>query len=311
MVVTPPENEKYRSFVSRVAQDLGVFEREPEQLVWHYTNASGFLGILQSATLYATQVAALNDSNETRYATRLFNAAIKDLIVETDNDTDGVSFLKFVLECIKEDPDTPTHAISKFFVTCFSADEDDVTQWDRYGGENGYAIGFYASGLFRDPTSQLYRVIYDQDKHLKATKDIARATLTFYREGLTEERLLAPQEWAHVFFAAWDEWVYKLAPLVKDRNWRAENEYRIVHELKASEFHQVRFVQKKTMLARYLPLDTPAWVKRRSTLLPIAKIYIGPGNHPVVTKVSVKLLLEQMGYADVPVETTRSTLTRP
>ena len=65
------------------------------------------------------------------------------------------------------------------------------------------------------------------------------------------------------------------------------------------------------MLARYLPLDTPAWVKRRSTLLPIAKIYIGPGNHPVVTKVSVKLLLEQMGYADVPVETTRSTLTRP
>jgi hypothetical protein len=39
------------------------------------------------------------------------------------------------------------------------------------------------------------------------------ATLRFYREGLTGERIDNPAEWGRIFFNAWDEWVYKLAPL--------------------------------------------------------------------------------------------------
>ena len=37
----------------------------------------------------------------------------------------------------------------------------------------------------------------------------------FYREGLTEERMADPELWGREFFTAWDEWVYKLAPLAK------------------------------------------------------------------------------------------------
>jgi len=135
--------------------------------------------------------------------------------------------------------------------------------------------------------------------------------LRFYREGLIGERIEKPAEWAKIFFEAWDEWVYKLAPLAKDVKWRAENEFRLVHELKVSEFPEVRFIQKNTVLARYLALDTPAWVKRRTPLLPIAKVWIGPGERQSFTKISVDLLLEQMGYYDVPVEISKITLTRP
>jgi hypothetical protein len=143
---------------------------------------------------------------------------------------------------------------------------------------------------------------------MTAAKKIAAATLDFYREGMTGERLENPAEWGKLFFSAWDEWVYKLAPLAKDKKWRSENEFRLVHELKASEFPDVRFSQKSKMLARYLPLDTPVWVKRRSKLLPIAKVWIGPGNHPAFTKISVQLLLEQMGYWDIAVEVTKCTV---
>ncbi|HEY1754375.1 MAG TPA: hypothetical protein VGG72_03190 [Bryobacteraceae bacterium] len=101
----------------------------------------------------------------------------------------------------------------------------------------------------------------------------------------------------------WDEWVYKLAPLAKASKWRAENEYRIVHELKLAEFPLVRFKAKATMIARYIPLDTPSWMSRRGSLLPIAKIWIGPGTHQQVSKVSIGLLLDQMGYAGIPIET--------
>ncbi|HTV06273.1 MAG TPA: DUF2971 domain-containing protein [Acidobacteriaceae bacterium] len=308
MHVTPEENEKYRRFVSDVATEMGVFDFERDDIVWHYTNGEGLLGILQSGTLYATQVSCLNDTTETKYASDIYKKTIAELIEEKRGDAEAIAFLNQVSEFVKEEPDSPTHGTSKFFVACFSGDEDELTQWDRYTKPNGYAIGFRVRGLWREPTSQVYKVVYDREKQQSAAKKIAAATLDFYREGLTGERLNNPGEWGKIFFSAWDEWVYKLAPLAKDWKWHSENEFRLVHELKVSEFPDVRFKQKPKMLTRYISLDTPAWVKRRAKLLPIAKIWIGPGNHPAFTKISLQLLLEQMGYFDVPIEVTNCTV---
>lgn len=308
MQVTPQENEKYRQFVIDVATDMGVFGFNSEDIIWHYTNGAGFLGILQSSTIHATQVSCLNDTKETQYATDLYKKAVRDLITEREGDADAVDFLNQVLDFVKEEPDSPTHGTSKFFVTCFSGEEDALTQWERYSKPNGYAIGFCVRGLWREPTSQVYRVVYDKVKQQTAAKKIAQATLNFFREGLVNERLENPTEWGKCFFSAWDEWVYKLAPLAKDAKWQSENEYRLVHELKMHEFPSVRFSQGAKMLKRYLPLATPSWVKRREGLLPLAKVLIGPGNHFAFTKISARLLLEQMGYADIPIEGTSCTV---
>ena len=87
-----------------------------------------------------------------------------------------------------------------------------------------------------------------------------------------------------------------------------EGELRIVHELKVADFPDVRFSQKKSSLARYLPLDFPCWAKERVSRLPIAKVMVGPGENQASSKISAILLLEQMGYPNVPVEISRSTL---
>src|SRR5258708_5449110 len=139
MPVTVEENNKFRDFVSRIAQEGGCFDFKPDQIVWHYTNGTGFLGILQSSQLYATQVAALNDASETRHASDLYTKAVNQLMAERIADKDVVNLLNTLLEFSKEN--TGSHNISKFFVTSFSGEEDDVTQWDRYGKPNGYAIG--------------------------------------------------------------------------------------------------------------------------------------------------------------------------
>ena len=309
MPVTIDENEQYRRFVNGVAQDLGVFDFAPDQIIWHYTNDRGLLGIIQSATLFATQVAFLNDDRETRYATELFATALQETIQEQSGDEDAVRFLRQVQELTKDHPVSPTQGTSKFFITSFSADEDEVTQWDRYSKDHGYAIGFFARGFYREPNSQLYRVIYERQKQVDAVKKLVAATLTFYRAGLTAERQADPEQWGRDFFLAWDEWIYKLAPLAKDEHWRSENEFRLAHELKPSEFSRVRFVQKDNVLARYLPLDTSSWMKSRQPLLPIAKIVVGPGNEKTLTPASVRLLLEQMGYpTGLPVETTNRNI---
>jgi hypothetical protein len=195
-------------------------------------------------------------------------------------------------------------------VTCFTSAKDDLNQWGKYqkASAGRYAIGFHPAGLNREPNSTLYRVVYDRQKQEAAANKIVEATVIFYRKGLTGDRLNDPDLWAREFFLAWDDWIYKLSPLAKSSAWESEREYRIVHELKVAEFPRVRFSQKKTMLARYLPLDFPCWVKERFSRLPIASVMIGPGGNLASTRVSAKLLLEQMGYPNVLVEISTCTL---
>ena len=208
---------------------------------------------------------ALNDSKETEYTTDLFQQPTRDAIAEKADDPEAVTFLSAILGFTKQEPDTPTLGISKFFVSCFSSEPDDLNQWSRSAkGPGRYALGLGARGLDREPNSTLYRVMYDREKQKGVARKLVEATLGFYREGLTEERRKDPDLWAQEFYLAWDEWIYKLAPVAKDPKWKSETEYRIVHELKASDVPFVRFSQKKTMLSRYLTLDFPCWVKRRT-----------------------------------------------
>ena len=80
MPVSAQESEKYAAFVRKKAQEVGLFDYQPDDIVWHYTDGDGLLGIIQSSSIYATQVASLNDKNETKYATDLFKASIQKLI---------------------------------------------------------------------------------------------------------------------------------------------------------------------------------------------------------------------------------------
>jgi hypothetical protein len=310
MQITREENEAYRKFVSDLATELGVFDLKGIETVWHYTDGSGFLGILQSGRLYATQVSALNDSKETEYATDLFRDEVKKAIVEQSANGAAVSFFQNILEEVKDEPGNPTQGISKFFVACFSTRADDLNQWSKYTktSPGRFAIAFHPNGLNREPNSTLYRVIYDRAKLEAAIKKVVYATLNFYMSGLIDERADKPEEWARLFYLAWDEWIYKLAPLAKDQQWDSEDELRIVHELRVSDFPDVRFTQKKSSLARYLPLDFPCWVKERVSRLPIAKVMVGPGENQASSRVSAILLLQQMGYPDVPVEMSKCTL---
>ncbi len=310
MQVTPEENAAYRKFVSDLAIELGVFDLQGIETVWHYTDGNGFLGILQSGRLYATQVSALNDSKETEYATDLFREGVTKAIGESTGDDGAVAFFRNILGQIEEAPDNPTQGISKFYVACFSAKGDDLNQWTKYtkASPGRFAVAFHPNGLNREPNSALYRVIYDRTKLESAVRKVVDATFDFYMTDLFGERAEKPEEWAKLFYLAWDEWIYKLAPLLKDQQWDSEGELRIVHELKVADFPDVRFAQKKSSLARYLPLDFPCWVKERVSRLPIAKVMVGPGENQASSRVSAILLLEQMGYPNVPVEISRCTL---
>ncbi len=187
--MTPEENLRYGQFINKIAIEIGLFDFGLEDIMWHYTDGAGLLGILQTSTLYATQVSALNDSKETEYATDLFQKATRDAIEERVDDPQAVAFLSAILGFTKQEPDNPTLGISKFFVTCFSAEPDDINQWSKYAkGTGKYAIGFIARGLNREPNSILYRVVYDREKQQEICKRLVVATLDFFRGSLRSGR---------------------------------------------------------------------------------------------------------------------------
>jgi hypothetical protein len=166
-----------------------------------YTTGPGLLGMVESGTIYATQVACLNDSTEIRYTFKLYRDALAELKDKNSEDGDAGRFLAKLLDSSSDDPAIPSHGPSRFFVACFSRLEDDLNQWRAYsevGGENGYSIGFHARGLI-DPNGAVLRVNYDKEKHKTVATKVAEATLQFFRDGVASKRAETEEQWTKVF----------------------------------------------------------------------------------------------------------------
>jgi Protein of unknown function (DUF2971) len=298
-MITQDERQKFAAFVQAQIQYLKVFEFNHEDIIWHYTSGNALLGIVESGTLYATQVSCLNDSTEIRYAAKLVRDAFINLGADTEEEK---RFLERIIKVIVEEPAAPTNLPSAWFVTCFSKEKDDLSQWRAYtGGENGYAIAFLAGG-FVGRGSLVARVNYDKEQHKQVAENVANSTMLFFKEGLKarstgEVSTAAIDAWAAGFLGEWERFIDHLAPMVKDPAFQNENEYRIVHQLQSHEIGQLLFKQKETLMSRHLPLIfPPPNYAIRSQLLPIAEVMVGPSRHKEISRVSVETLLRQKGY---------------
>jgi hypothetical protein len=297
MPVLPEDIDRYRTFVDDQIKALKSLEVEPEKILWHYTSGAGLLGIIETGTLFATQVSCLNDSTEVRYGSQLFCDALVAVRQKHSGDAVINEFLERITATFVEDPSKPSHAPNMYFVTCFTDQGDDLSQWRAYcGDENGYAIGFRAQGLFGNQNSLVARVNYTSDQHKAVAEQVADATVQFFRDGLENNRAASPAEWAAEFVPVWTNWIGRLAPLVKNEAFQAEHEYRVVHQLQLNEMGQVRFRQRKTLMSRHLPLVFPHPAAPRFPMLPIHGVRIGPTHHKEITRISVDTLMMQMGY---------------
>ncbi len=299
MPVTAEENAKYLAFVQGMLDQIGFLQVEQSQLLWHYTSGDALINIVDSGNLYATQVACLNDSTEVLYGNTLLREAMLTLQAEEDLSGEETNLVE---RFTKEDTSQPTPP-SDWFVTCFSEQKDDLSQWRAYGGgENGYAIAFLA-GAFFGRGSKVARVNYDREVHLQGAKDIAKATIDFFREGLEARSIQEDkQKWQDEFIREWDRWIGQLAPMVKDPAFRGEHEYRIIHEFQNYELGKLRFRQKQSLMSLHLPLIFPPLLSAtQSSLLPITEVMVGPSRHKEQSRLSVELLLRQKGYSNAVV----------
>jgi hypothetical protein len=296
MAIPEEEKARYQAFVVSLAKELGAMQYAPDTMLWHYTNGSALIKILDSMTIYSTQISCLNDATELKYGSRLFHGALKELRAATSDDSLAEKLLDGAILHFTEDPSFS--AASFHFVACFSEEKDDLSQWRAYGGgENGYAIGFRAADLSGIPNGLLVRVKYDTDLHRALAKKAAIEMVRFCKESVQKFEPPDLVQFGVEFLQAWEQQMVMLAPLVKDPGFFKEKEFRITKGCTASDIEDLRFIQKNTMISRHLPLRPPGRSPTEPYRLPIAEVMLGPSRHQQISRISVDTLLQQKGYS--------------
>lgn len=299
--ITQEERTQYfRAAKDAIAIAVGP-HGTPPPILWHYTAGESLLKIINSSTLWATQISCLNDNSEFREADRLFLNAINEYATTNQLNDDEQFFYEFALKNSANDS-APT---SWWFVASFSAERDDLSQWRAYGGgEGGYSIGFDTeklSQLALASHSYLAPVQYDPDIQHDIAKKLARDTFSFFKQGLLNRPGVTREEWLPIFGYAWSQAITWLAPITKNPKFRTEHEWRLVRQLQETDRPKMEYLQRKSMMSRHFPLPI-SYDENGHKLLPITEIIVGPCRHKQITKVSVCDLLLTKGYPKAVIE---------
>jgi hypothetical protein len=158
-------------------------EATPERL-YHYTDATGLLGIVRSGVIWASNAGFLNDSSELVHVKHVYGSVTEKL--KDKYDLAGINNLLDALGRISIDIATQNYDV---FVSCFCATGDLLSQWRGYppwGG--GYAIGFSAARLPKLPPL-LRRVVYDEEEQATLLKTLVEPMCVAVAESPENSRI--------------------------------------------------------------------------------------------------------------------------
>ncbi len=199
-------------------------ERKPTDLIYHYTNAAGLIGICSDKSLWATSHLHLNDRKELRVAEKLLT---KELGASRGNTIDTSHIRSKLLE-----------AQETTFIASFSDDGDRLSQWRAYcPGGHGYALGFsQGNAVFNSFLHQSFSLVgceYRLSSQTKLVKELIGSSTRSPRNlprALNQANLA--DEKLRIFFSNY-EWSLDLAILAasfKHKGFEEEGEWRLVSQ---------------------------------------------------------------------------------
>lgn len=285
---------------------LGLNQDAPvSNLIYHYTDPNGFLGILQSQELWLTDYAYLNDYREVAHGIAIAASVLNDWADKYSLDDLRYQTIAVVQ---RELEDLRHHRIA---LACFSEDGDSLSQWRAYGS---IAIGFTASSLASGISTgtDIGRVVYNgalQDTTLQVEiHECMEAIRLDCMRGLQY-----PAEMLGTIIAGW---IIRRISYFKDDSFKEEREIRCryvqderINESFSSPVAPMHFRVKGGAIISYarsseLLLGSP-YLPETSYDLPIAEVIIGPGSRQDVLLRGVKDALTSLGYGEVPVHRSR------
>lgn len=269
---------------------------ESPDLVWHYTDASGLLGMVQGRQVWATHFQFMNDTMEGVLLLEPLRTFVKSSSTLSASDKD---FMEKMLEpyagesrlTISRVPD------GNLFLLCGSTEGDELTLWRNYARENiSFAVGL-------DPNVPLGIIPPDGDN--VGFNSIQHWEKVRYQEPashLPEEY----QEQLRGALAAVDggdriretsDQIQKILSFTKAKAFRDERETRLVVEANSTPLW--RFRSGRFGITPYVALGvSEAWGKKSDGIapLPIKKIRLSAAAK-TADRLALDALLEKNGFA--------------
>jgi|ERR1035437_672862 hypothetical protein len=242
---------------------------EPEVL-YHYTSPAGFLGIIDSKTIWATGAEHLNDSQEVLHAIKI----AQGLLPEFESEHPAVPVVRDLLENRLEE------GLRRIYVASWAEDGDQLSQWRGYGGGGAaYSLGFSRQALHEEAHAaewrRLGRCVYDGDEqekylHTSLSNLISQAVKLEYAEPWRSQYDPANPESAESF--AWQLYssLLQSAALMKHSGFSEEKEWRLVTSLFAAQ--PVKHRAQPHAIVPYMAFALP----ERDGKLDIRQTIIGP-----------------------------------
>lgn len=195
-------------------------KRSPSAPLYHYTTQQGFLGIVESRKLWATNTYYMNDALELKHAVEVAGRVIEGFQAE-NVPAELVSMLVGFLKGMEE---------FHVFACSFSEERDLLSQWRGYTGECGYALAFKPEKLLEIAEQNEFRVvkcIYDDGLKEQIAREAVERALEIYRQAPKDKPNLnqkAMIDTARKVVAEFYQW----GPLFKHRSFEEENEWRLI-----------------------------------------------------------------------------------
>lgn len=258
-------------------------------ILYHYTNADGLIGIIESKNIWLSDYRSLNDRSEIVYAFKL----IKEVV---EQHTKEYSMLEtFDWESMfRED-----HQGELLFVGSFAQAADNPVLWRLYSKQRGYVLGIKTKSLegAKEKTKNAYfqRVIYNRDEQIKFIEE------KFLEFKKTRPNFKSEHELKEAFDRQFDRinfffWLYQVAPFVKDSSFEHEQEWRIaVHfRLKSGAKFRTRDGDGDGDIIPYLELSMPAPEGKKHFWL--QSVDMGPRVDASRNLPQLEALLDQNGF---------------
>lgn len=268
-----------------------------ESRLYHYTDNSGFLGIIQSSELWATSAGFLNDMEELEFGlTHLLNEVLKRRPNEPRDPgeaTEGERRCERYFDHLSDRLKAPQGERRwRIYVACFCSEGDLLSQWRAYGS---YALGFDRALLEKiDPPKAGARLRLVPVSYGMTAVD---TTVTGLIDSVTR---LTPSHAEEVAESAFTSELLPLLGAIKHPAFEEEREVRWICTDHLPCLEEQFRVGSFGSVAPYVVLTFP-----RDAL---QQVVVGPGAHVDLRARGARLFLDCHGYSHVQVHTSGSPL---
>ncbi len=274
---------------------------EPD-ILYHYTDAGGLLGIVTSKCLWASEVWYMNDTREALYGLDTIKRALKSMTPASGEESDVHE------EALKRLANLPNQDdIVQSYIACLSKEGDQLSQWRAYGRPRGFSVGFdrrrlqSICSISAEMNKPSYRAV-TYDVHVQDNMISMIFHTTVQRFAAVAGDNPAGAAWLFILEAL------LLTPAFKDPAFMEEQEVRLqlFHDPKTGIWNSVKFRIGAMGITPYVNISLTGTAMDCLTL--IREVIVGPQSNQEEAMRSVKQLLAHNGLQDVEVRPSKVPL---